>query len=149
MHISNVPADVKVKKLSEDAVVPQYATCGSAGFDFVSSEDIIVLPKQTILVKTGLAFEIPIGYEIQVRPRSGLSLKTKIRVSNSPGTVDSDYRGQVCVIIDNLGDEAFEIKKGDRVAQGVLCPVFQANFQVVGELSDTNRGSGGFGSTGK
>lgn len=167
---------VKVKKLNEDAQLPKYATGGSAGFDLVAIEDVTIPYGQTGLVKTGLSFEIPEGYEMQVRPRSGNSLKTKLRVANSPGTIDSDYRGEVGIIVDNttspdtvehntfggvgegfgrggggiriLGKD-IEIKKGDRVAQGVIAPVVQAKFQLVKELSDTKRGGGGFGSTGK
>lgn len=146
---------VLIKKLSEDAVIPKYATSGSAGFDFVAIEDVEISPGETKLIKTGLAFAIPQGFEIQVRPRSGLSLKTKLRVSNAPGTIDADFRGQVCVIIDNIADsfcynvsDIVHIKKGDRIAQGVLCPVYQADFVVVDELDDTERGPNGFGSTG-
>lgn len=139
---------VKTKKLHPDAVVPKYATPGAAGFDFVAIETVTIKAGETRLIKTGLSFAIPIGYEIQVRPRSGLSLKTKLRVSNSPGTVDSDYRGEVCVIIENTGDSDVLIQAGDRVAQGVLCPVYQAEFDVVDELDETERGINGMGSTG-
>ena len=140
---------IKIKKLSQDAVIPQYQTTGAAGFDFHAIEDMEIFPRQTVLVKTGLSMEIPEGYELQVRPRSGMSLKTKMRVANSPGTIDSDYRGEICIIMENmgmLGSLPYEIKKGDRVAQGVICPVYQATF-IEDELSDTERGEGGFGST--
>jgi dUTP pyrophosphatase len=146
---------VKIKKLHPDAVIPTYATEGSAGFDLVAIEDTIVEPGHTALVKTGLSVEIPVGYELQVRPRSGNSLKTKLRVANSPGTVDSDYRGEVCVIVDNTAayfppnGGSLEIKKGHKIAQGVICPIFQAEFEEVEDLSSTARGAGGFGSTGK
>jgi dUTP pyrophosphatase len=140
---------IKIKRLSENSKIPQYQTNGSAGFDFHAIEDMEIFPRQTVLVKTGLSMEIPEGYELQVRPRSGMSLKTKMRVANSPGTIDSDYRGEICIIMENigmLGSLPYEIKKGDRVAQGVICPVYQATF-IEDELSDTERGEGGFGST--
>lgn len=148
---------VKIKKLHPDAVIPKYATPGAAGFDLVALEDVEILPGCTRLVKTGLSVEIPTGYELQVRPRSGTSLKTALRVANAPGTVDSDYRGEVCVIMSNTNvyqgidykAKVENIKKGDRIAQGVICPVFQAEFEVVEDLSVTDRGAGGFGSTGK
>jgi dUTP pyrophosphatase len=143
--------NIKIKKLVEDAIIPKYQTSGSAGFDFHTVEDVTVFPKETKLVSTGLAFEIPEGYELQVRPRSGISLKTKVRISNSPGTIDSDYRGLVSIIVDNIsshGSLPYEIKKGDRIAQGVICKVNQAVF-IEDELSETERGEGGFGSTNK
>jgi dUTP pyrophosphatase len=145
---------IKIKKLHPDAVMPKYATEGAAGFDLVALEDYTLFAGGTVLVKTGLSVEIPEGYEMQVRPRSGLSLKTFLRVANSPGTVDSDFRAEVCVIMTNANfftrdyDTSIFIKKGERIAQGVICPVVQAEFEVVEELSDTERGSGGFGSTG-
>jgi dUTP pyrophosphatase len=146
---------VRIKKLHPDAVIPKYATQGAAGFDLVAIEDVKIEPGHTSLVKTGLSVEIPRGYELQVRPRSGNSLKTKLRVANTPGTVDSDYRGEVCVIVDNVAayfppnGGSLDIKKGDRIAQGVICPIFQAEFEEVEDLSSTARGAGGFGSTGK
>lgn len=144
---------IRIKKLHEDAVIPKYATNGSSGFDLVALEDVRFDPGETKLVKTGLAIDVGYGYELQVRPRSGLSLKTPLRVANSPGTVDSDYRGEVCVIISNTisnkGYEPYLIKKGDRIAQGVVCPVVQADIEVVDYLDDTARGAGGFGSSGK
>jgi dUTP pyrophosphatase len=142
---------VKIKKLHPDAQIPQYATDGSSGFDLRALEDVTIEPGQTKLIKTGLAFEVPEGYEIQVRPRSGMSLKTPIRVANAPGTVDADFRGEVCVIASFHPFEYFvsyTIKKGDRIAQGVICPVVQAEFEVVDGLEDTSRGRGGFGSSG-
>ena len=145
--------EIKIKKLHENAIIPKYATIGSAGFDFHSVDDIIIYPGETALVKTGLSFEIPINYELQVRPRSGMSLKTKLRVSNSPGTVDSDYRGEICIIMDNIDIKSiykipYEIKKGDRIAQGVICPIIQVVFKEVNELNETERNTGAFGSTG-
>lgn len=153
---------VNFKRLHADAVIPKYQTEGAAGFDFHAVEDVEIYPGETALVKTGLAFEIPAGFEIQVRPRSGNSLKTRIRIANSPGTIDSDYRGEVGIIVDNLTKGSMpvlrglekagvvEIKKGDRIAQGVLVPVFTAFFvEKEEELNETQRGSGGFGSTNK
>lgn len=142
---------VKVKKLHPDAVIPQYAHEGDAGFDLVSIKDVTIAPGQTVAVPTGLAFQIPTGYEIQVRPRSGLVLKTNLRVANSPGTIDSGYRGDVKVLISNTHsttNKPYTILKGDKIAQGVLQKVPQANFIEVNELNDSERGSGRFGSTG-
>ena len=147
---------VRIKKLHPDAIIPMYATEGASGFDLVAIEDVEIGPDCTALIRTGLSFEVPKGYELQVRPRSGLSLKTRMRVANSPGTVDADYRGEVCIIIDNIdsvcpqygGGRIQVIKKGDRIAQGVICPVIQAELEEVTGLSDSERGSGGFGSTG-
>lgn len=138
---------INIKKLHPDAVIPKYQTSGASGFDFESIEDVELNPGETKLIPTGLSFEIPVGLELQVRPRSGLSLKTPLRVTNSPGTVDADFRGQVCVIIQNCSNTPYFIKKGDRIAQGVLCPVSYASFIVVDDLSETKRGMGGFGST--
>lgn len=147
--ISPVATKVKIKRLHPDAIIPKYATPGSAGFDLVAVEDVIIGTRETKLVRTGLAFEIPEGYEMQIRPRSGLSLKTPLRIANSPGTIDADFRGEVGVIAWNSDrDETIRIQKGDRIAQGVIAPVVRAQFEVVDELSDTERGSGGFGSTG-
>jgi dUTP pyrophosphatase len=141
---------VKIKKLDPRAVVPTYGTEGAAGFDFYAIEDVAILPNETKLIKTGIAMEIPVGYEVQVRPRSGMSLKTSFRVANAPGTIDADYRGECNVIGHNSHNHhMLDIKKGDRIAQGVLSKVPQADFEVVDELSDTNRGTGGYGSTGQ
>lgn len=149
---------VKIKKLHPDATIPKYATGGAAGFDLVAIEDVTIFPGRTALIKTGLAVEIEEGYEMQIRPRSGTSLKTSLRIANSPGTIDSDYRGEVGIIATNIATESYSvisvappiiIKKGDRIAQGVIAPVIRADFVLVEELSDTNRGEGGFGSTGK
>mgnify|MGYP000884084635 CR=1 FL=1 len=141
--------DVKIKKLHPDAIIPTYGSKYAAGFDFYALEDIVILPGETNLVKTGIAMAIPEGYEIQVRPRSGMSLNTSFRVANAPGTIDSDYRGECCVIGNNIGIAPYVITKGSRIAQGVLSKIPQANFQVVEDLNDTERGQGGFGSTGK
>lgn len=144
---------VKFKKLHPDFVVPKYATPGSSGFDLVAIEDVIIPSGETRLVKTGFAISVGEGYELQVRPRSGLSLKTFLRVSNSPGTVDSDYTGEVLVMMTNTQDVSrsqlpITIKKGDRMAQGVVAPVVQVEFEEVPELDSTVRGSGACGSTG-
>lgn len=142
--------NIKVKKLYKDVVLPEYKTSGAAAFDFESMIDIIINPNETKIIPTGLAFEIPDGYELQVRPRSGLSAKTKLRVSNSPGTIDSDYRGEVCIILDNISsEESYTINKGERIAQGVISKVEKITFEEVKNLSETERGEAGFGSTGK
>jgi dUTP pyrophosphatase len=145
-----VTIPVKVKRLphGEGLPLPAYATAGAAGMDVVSAEDVTLAPGARHAVATGLALAIPPGYEIQVRPRSGLALKHGISVPNTPGTIDSDYRGELKVILINLGSEPFAITRGDRVAQLVLAPVVQAAWDVVAELNATIRGEGGFGSTG-
>jgi dUTP pyrophosphatase len=140
--------NLKIKSLNENAVIPKYQTEGAAGFDFHSTDNIVIMPGDTALVGTGLAFGIPNGFEIQVRPRSGLSAKTGLRVANAPGTVDMDFLGEVKIILTNTSHIPQHIRKGDRVAQGVLCPVYQAVFEMVEDLGSTERGSGAFGSTG-
>ncbi|MCX9147023.1 dUTP diphosphatase [Erythrobacter sp. WG] len=142
--------DVQVKRLPHGAglPLPAYATAGAAGMDVVSAETVTLAPRARHAVATGLALAIPPGYEIQVRPRSGLALKHGISVPNTPGTIDSDYRGELKVILINLGDEPFAIQRGDRIAQLVLAPVVQAAWAEVAELDSTGRGEGGFGSTG-
>ena len=146
----SLPVKVEVKRLphGEGLPLPAYATTGAAGMDVVSAEDVVIAPGARHAVATGLAMAIPAGYEIQVRPRSGLALKHGITVPNTPGTIDSDYRGELKVILINLGDEPFAIQRGDRVAQLVLAPVVQAAWDEVAELDATTRGEGGFGSTG-
>ena len=141
---------VEVKRLphGEGLPLPAYATSGAAGMDVVSAEDVTLAPGARHAVATGLAMAIPQGYEIQVRPRSGLALKHGITVPNTPGTIDSDYRGELKVILINLGTEPFVIARGDRVAQLVLAPVVQAAWNEVIGLDATERGAGGFGSTG-
>ena len=149
MH-SHEPVPVMVKRLpgNDDLPLPAYATAGAAGMDVVSAEDIDLAPGARHAVATGLAMAIPEGFEIQVRPRSGLALKHGVTVPNTPGTIDSDYRGELKVIMINLGAEMFSIRRGDRVAQLVLAPVTQASWLEVETLDDTARGTGGFGSTG-
>lgn len=142
---------LKVKLLANfKGELPKYETVHASGLDIraMLSEPLSVQPGQRVLIPTGLSMEIPPGFEIQVRPRSGLAAKSGITVLNTPGTVDADYRGEVKVIVANLGDQPFEIKDMDRIAQMVLCPVVQAELVVSDELSDTARGAGGFGSTG-
>jgi len=140
---------VKIQQLHAHAVQPAYQTQGSAGMDVHSVVDLTILPGKTALVPTGIALGIPDGYEAQVRPRSGLAFKYGVTVLNSPGTIDSDYRGEVKVILINHGDQEFIIRRGDRIAQLVFCPVNRATLIVTGELDTTARGQGGFGSTGK
>lgn len=141
---------VQVKRLPNGVGLdlPHYATSGAAGMDVVSAETVTLAPGSRYAVATGLALAIPQGYEIQVRPRSGLALKHGITVPNTPGTIDSDYRGELKVILINHGTDSFPIARGDRVAQLVLAPVTQAEWDEVEELDDTARGAGGFGSTG-
>ena len=133
----------------EGLPLPAYATPGAAGLDVVAAEDVDLLPGQRHAVATGFQVAIPVGYEIQVRPRSGLAFKHGISVPNTPGTIDSDYRGEVKVLLINHGDQPFAIRRGERIAQMVPAVVQKAMFDEVGELSDTDRGAGGFGSTGQ
>ncbi|WP_226699458.1 dUTP diphosphatase [Qipengyuania gaetbuli] len=144
------PVGVKVKRLphGHGLDLPHYATGGAAGMDVLSAEAVTLKPGQRHAVATGLAMAIPEGFEIQVRPRSGLALKHGITVPNTPGTIDSDYRGELKVILINHGPDNFAIARGDRIAQLVLAPVVQAAWDEVEELDDTSRGVGGFGSTG-
>lgn len=163
---------MKVKRLHKDAVLPKYAKDGDSGFDLVAVEDTIIEPVETELIKTGLAFDIPKGYEIQVRPRSGITLKTKLRVQL--GTIDYGYTGDVGVIVDNVAEDGcgnetqylthvdgmdyrqdsiypnstYLIRKGDRIAQAILAPVAYTTFEEVGELPESERGTNGYGSTG-
>ena len=135
-------------KLAEGAVLPEYKTSGAAGADISSNEDCSINPNSWKMVSTGLFPEIPENFEIQVRSRSGLAAKNGVFVLNSPGTVDSDYRGEIKVILANMSDKVFEIRKGDRIAQLVVSPVRQADFSIVSDISETERSVGGFGSTG-
>jgi dUTP pyrophosphatase len=148
--MDSAPVPVRVKRLphGEGLDLPAYATAGAAGMDVLAAEDVTIAPGARHAVATGLAVAIPPGFEIQVRPRSGLALKHGITVPNTPGTIDSDYRGELKVILINLGSEAFAIRRGDRVAQLVLAPVVQATWLPADELDETARGEGGFGSTG-
>ncbi|MDR4173522.1 dUTP diphosphatase [Bacillus nitratireducens] len=143
---------VKIKRLNESVELPKYAKPGDAGFDLVTAEDTIIWPGETKIVPTGLAFEISPGYELQVRPRSGMTRNTKLRVVL--GTVDSGYRGEIGVLVDNnerpLGAniKAYVIERGTRIAQGVIAPVETAHFVEMDELAESQRGVNGFGSTG-
>ncbi|MCB4332782.1 dUTP diphosphatase [Bacillus cereus] len=142
---------VKIKRV-KDVGLPKYAKPGDSGFDLVAAEDTVIWPGETKIIPIGLAFEIPPGYELQVRPRSGMTRNTKLRVVL--GTVDSGYRGEVGVLVDNIESpkvaniQAHVIERGTRIAQGVIAPVVTAHFEEVDELSDSERGIGGFGSTG-
>ena len=142
---------VKIKRLvNYKGELPTYQTSLASGFDVRAQvgESLKLAPGARALVPTGLSFEIPPGFEIQARPRSGLAIKQGITVLNTPGTIDADYRGEVKIILVNLSSEVVDIKDQDRIAQLVLCPVVQADFQIVEELADSARGAGGFGSTG-
>ncbi|NIA23115.1 MAG: dUTP diphosphatase [Proteobacteria bacterium] len=139
---------IKINILKNGISLPEYKTEHSSGMDICSSEDIVIKKGGISAVSTGIAVEIPPGYEIQVRPRSGLALKHGIGVLNSPGTVDADYRGEVKVILFNFSSGDYKIKKGDRIAQLVLSKVYKAEIVESKELSDTERGDGGFGHTG-
>jgi dUTP pyrophosphatase len=145
---NEVPLAVKRLPHGHGLDLPAYATDGAAGMDVVSAESITIQPGARHAVATGLALAIPPGFEIQVRPRSGLALTHGISVPNAPGTIDSDYRGELKVILINHGAEPFAIQRGDRVAQLVLAPVTRASWLEVEELDETVRGEGGFGSTG-
>lgn len=161
---------VKIKRLSNDAVIPKYAKQGDSGFDLVATEDVVIAPGETKVVPTGLAFDIPDFWEIQVRPRSGVTTKTTLRVQL--GTIDSGYKGEVGVIVDNISRDnwsnaaralnnsyvektrglvpsgSYIIRRGDRIAQGVIAPVIKGIFEETDHLSESERGEGGFGSTG-
>lgn len=139
---------VRIKKLHDDAIIPKYQSDEAAGFDLHSVEELVLKKGKRVALKTGLAMQIDKGYELQVRARSGLALKKGIALVNAPGTVDSDYRGEIMVILINLGEEDVHIKVGDRIAQAVLKEVVQAEILEVDELDSTSRGEGGFGSTG-
>ena len=149
MH-SAEPVPVMVKRLPhfDGLELPDYATEGAAGMDVLAAEDVELKPGERWPVATGLCVAIPPGYEIQVRPRSGLALKHGISVPNTPGTIDSDYRGELKVILINHGAEPYTVRRGDRIAQLVLSPVVRASWLKVAELDETQRGEGGFGSTG-
>lgn len=145
------PIRIALKRLAHGAglPLPAYATAGAAGLDVVAAEDLTLAPGARAAVATGFAIAIPDGYEVQVRPRSGLALKHGVTCLNTPGTIDSDYRGEVKVILANLGDAPFVVARGDRIAQLVPAPVQRATLDEVEVLDDTARGGGGFGSTGR
>jgi len=143
--------EIELRRLphGEGLPLPSYATDGAAGLDVVAAEDVTLAPGQRHAVATGFAIAIPGGYEVQVRPRSGLALKHGITCLNTPGTIDEDYRGEVKLILANLGSEPFDVRRGERIAQLVPGPVIKAHFREVEALGETTRGIGGFGSTGQ
>jgi len=148
--MSSQKVEVRVKRLNHGAglALPAYATSGAAGMDICAAESLNLRAGKRHAVATGFAFAIPDGYEVQVRPRSGLALKHGITCLNTPGTIDSDYRGEVKVILANLGEDDFMINKGERIAQIVVAPVTHGHLVEVDDLDETERGAGGFGSTG-
>ena len=141
---------VLIKKLNPKVQLPKYKTIGSSGMDLMAliENPIIIEPQKSALIPTGLSIAIPEDTEVQIRPRSGLAVKSSISVLNTPGTIDSDYRGPISIMIWNITNKSVIIEAGTRIAQGVLCPVIRANFEEEESLEDTDRGSGGFGSTG-
>ena len=141
---------ILIKRLSKEVPLPKYETSGSSGMDLAANinANIEISPGKTAIVPTGLALSIPKGFEVQIRPRSGLAANQKISVLNTPGTIDADYRGEIKVILINLGQESFKVERGLRIAQMVVCPVVQAQLEEVDDLNETERGEGGFGSTG-
>jgi dUTP pyrophosphatase len=142
------PLTIKIKRLLPEAKLPKYAQPGDAGADLVAIADMTLEPMQRYAIPTGIAAEVPAGFELQVRPRSGLALQQGITVLNTPGTVDAGYRGEIKVILINLGSEPFQIQAGDRIAQLVVAPVIWGQFTEVESLGESRRGRGGFGSTG-
>ena len=142
--------EILIKRLSKEVSLPKYETSGSSGMDLAANIDdkITIDSGKTVIIPTGLSLSIPKGFEVQIRPRSGLAAKQKITVLNTPGTIDADYRGEIKVILINLGKDSFIVERRLRIAQMVVCPVVQAQFKEVDDLSETERGKGGFGSTG-
>tara|TARA_B110001452_G_C15029335_1_gene359709 strand:+ start:112 stop:552 length:441 start_codon:yes stop_codon:yes gene_type:complete len=141
---------ILIKRLSKEVSLPKYETSGSSGMDLAANINTIINidPGKSAIIPTGLAVSIPKGFEIQVRPRSGLAAKKRVSVLNTPGTIDADYRGEIKVILINLGNETFVVEKGIRIAQMVVSPVVQVELEEVNDLDETIRGIGGFGSTG-
>tara|TARA_Y100001958_G_C20811666_1_gene270508 strand:+ start:80 stop:517 length:438 start_codon:yes stop_codon:yes gene_type:complete len=142
---------VLIKRLDPDVKIPVYKTNGASGMDLMAfiKKPIVINPKSSFLIPTGISVSFSIGYEIQIRPRSGLAVNKSISVLNTPGTIDSDYRGEIKVILYNHGDSDFIVENGDRIAQMVLSPVVKMELEETNELPETKRGEGGFGSTGK
>jgi len=142
--------EILIKRLSKSINLPKYETEGSSGMDLMANikKSIKIKPGRTSIIPTGISLSIPKNFEIQIRPRSGLAAKNQISVLNTPGTIDSDYRGEIKVILINLGGKAFTVEKGKRIAQMVLCPIVKAKIKEVEALEETERGLGGFGSTG-
>ncbi|MBW3635905.1 MAG: dUTP diphosphatase [Armatimonadetes bacterium] len=147
----STPPSIKFKreKGGEDLEMPSYQTPGAAGMDVRAAEDRTLQPSETALIPTGFSMEIPAGFEAQLRPRSGLAAKHGITLLNSPGTIDHDFRGEVQIILTNLGFKPFHVHRGDRIAQMVIARVERAQIEIVAQLSETERGSGGFGHTGR
>ncbi|MFP5989821.1 dUTP diphosphatase [Helicobacter pylori] len=139
---------IKIQKIHPNALTPEYQTEGSSGFDLHAVEEVTIKPHSVGLVKIGICLSLEVGYELQVRTRSGLALNHQVMVLNSPGTVDNDYRGEIKVILANLSDKDFKVQVGDRIAQGVVQKTYKAEFIECERLDETSRGSGGFGSTG-
>ena len=141
---------IQIKKLSNEVLTPKYETLGSSGMDIAAytEQDIIINSGNRALIPTGFSLSVPQGYEIQIRPRSGLAIKKGITVLNTPGTIDSDYRGEIKVVLINLSEDKFTVKNGERIAQMVICPIEQVRVEEGEELPETGRGTGGFGSTG-
>ncbi len=140
-----------IKKLQKNIILPEYKTDGSSGMDLMANveQTVKILPGEKKIISTGIMVAIPEQYEIQIRPRSGLAAKSGISVLNTPGTIDSDYRGEIKVILINLGKDIFKIKKNDRIAQMIVCPIIKVELEEVESLPETVRGKGGFGSTDK
>lgn len=139
---------VKIKRLVPEAKLPRYQYPGDSGADLVAVTDYMLQPMQWFAIPTGISAEVPVGFELQVRPRSGLALRHGVTVLNTPGTVDAGYRGEIKVILLNLGSEPFHVSKGQKIAQLVVAPVVRGQFEEVDNLTKSHRGSGGFGSTG-
>ena len=141
---------ILIKRLSKNVPLPKYETDGSSGMDLSANieKNVDIKPGKSAIIPTGLAVSIPKNFEIQIRPRSGLAAKNQLSILNTPGTIDSDYRGELKVILINLGDKTFKVENGSRVAQMVLCPIIKASLKEVETLEETKRGIGGFGSTG-
>lgn len=151
IRYNNFMTKINIKVVAkEGAKLPLYKTSGAAGADICAllEKPLVIESGKSAMVPTGLFFEIPQGYEVQIRPRSGLAAKNGVTVLNTPGTIDSDYRGEINVILINLGDKPFTVNSGDRIAQMLVAPVIQADFSIVSSLEETERGAGGFGSTG-
>ncbi|MUU60390.1 dUTP diphosphatase [Helicobacter pylori] len=139
---------IKIQKIHPNALIPKYQTEGSSGFDLHAVEEVVIKPHGVGLVRIGICLSLEVGYELQVRTRSGLALNHQVMVLNSPGTVDNDYRGEIKVVLANLSDKDFKVQVGDRIAQGVVQKTYKAEFIECERLDETSRGSGGFGSTG-
>ncbi len=139
---------LKIKKIHPDAIIPKYAHFGDAGMDVFSIQEVILKPKERCKIRTGLKVEVPFGYELQARPKSGLAINNGITCLNSPGTIDAGYRGEICIILINHSSKSYKIEKGSKIAQLVLNKIEFAEIEEVDDLSETSRGEGGFGSTG-